>query len=127
MNDNLNITNCDPAWDYASIAEMLLSIDETRKELGEILTSDQAENGNLNTDHQILAAVAKIKGDCEAITKAIDATAGENSKPSTRWGSSNLSQENSLESISENLRQACGYLARISIKLSDISRQMPEQ
>ncbi len=65
------LPNADPAWDYYSIAETLLHINETRKELSTILTQPEAEEGNPKTDQEILEAIAKIKDDCTGIQKAL--------------------------------------------------------
>ncbi len=68
---NIDKIPTDPAWDYYSVSETLLHIDEARKELSEVLCSPQAENGNPNTDHQVLSLIAKIKDDCTGIQKAL--------------------------------------------------------
>jgi hypothetical protein len=66
------LPNADPAWDYYSIAETLLHMDETRKEISKLLTQPEAEEGNPKTDQEILEAIAKIKDDCIGIQKALD-------------------------------------------------------
>lgn len=114
------LPNADPAWDYYSIAETLLQMDNTRQELSKILSSEKAENGNLDTDEKILIAILKIEGDCRGIRKAIDSQFVEGSEPSIQMGLQNREDLNYQKASLECLRDIRSCLLRLSIRVTAI-------
>lgn len=118
MSENLNVPNFDPAWDYASVAETLLSLDATRKELGDILSEEQAEVGNLSTDEKILSCILKIEGDCRAIRRAVDAQFVPGTEPSVQMGLQSKDDENIPKATLKCLWDIRAQLLRLSMKIS---------